>query len=147
MLSSAQAAIQSTFTPIGVAILQIRIPSGADPDQDTQILWDSMLVPPQDSFAGPGKGIKSDGKELKFVCNKKGGTNDLCVITINANGKQSSRWVEVDQGRQWARLHVEGTEADFFSEKFKGPFESADGKLRIFSAPGLFDIQFSGKGF
>ena len=136
---TAQAACRVIIAPSGQGIATITSPSMGGGDDDAQILWDLMNVPPQDSIMGPGKAIVTAGKELNFICNLRGGSIPFCTITLNAKGPRGSEWITLDPARKSARLLMTGDEAAAIAQKLH---LAADGTLKYVSSDNKLLLQY-----
>jgi hypothetical protein len=143
----AQAVTRGFFLGMGDRGIITINPSGygTGVDSDSQVLFDAMDVPIQDSFLGKGKAIVTDNKELNFVCANRGDQGHQCSITINA-GKEG----RVSKSKGIIGYVVKGEKAAaltklFFKNNQNGfYFESLEGSLKIWARPDLFQIQFLG---
>jgi len=136
---AANAATRMILSPAGQAIMTVSSPSMGAGDDDAQILWDVMNVPPQDSMMGPGKAIVTAGKELNFICNLRGGKIPFCTVTLNQRGPRGQEWITLDPAGKKARFLITGDEALALGQKLN---LNADGTLKILSSDNKLMLEY-----
>lgn len=75
-------------------------------DTNGKFLFDSMNVPIQSTFLGPGKAINGSGQIMSWVCGDRGTDGHQCTIMIQQSAVSSIGISPVK-----ARYEVTGTEA------------------------------------
>ena len=75
-------------------------------DSNGKFLFDSMNVPTQGTFLGPGKSIADSSKVLSWVCGDRGADGHQCTFMI-----QSGAATKIGFSPMSVRYEVNGTEA------------------------------------
>lgn len=105
-------------------------------DDDAQRLYGLMNVPPQDSFMGPGKAVKTADQVFTLSCALRGG-DPLCSIVIKAGSTKTV----VSPSQQLARFTATGEEAAELYREFI--HNQPDGSFFFQTTDAFFTIRAS----
>ena len=134
------------FFPIGGqrAIFVIQNPTVGPQNDDAQILYEAMNVPPKNSITGPGKSITTKDKAFTLVCGiRNGGSLYTCSLII-----QDSDHSRVLPLQQKAEFALQGEPAREMSTLFVQPssgeflFEASDSPFRLQGNDSEFHFSF-----